>query len=241
MHKSNFFKPLVAASLLMLSAMTAFAQVNHSFYLMGTAPTGESNSSIYIKDPSGLTMSPMGREDIGKGSAVGLGFNYRASYTFDIGYGEVMPFADVEFFWNRIKGSYRDEYDKARCTDPHYFNVPIMIGLQYSYDITTLLKPYAELGIGYDLFFATAEGWKSDAAKPYFAYKIKGALAWQFGVGTYLGPHVSVGLTYYGLGKHMIDYKTSKCHYADACEFINQNKTESRNVGLFALKVGFHL
>lgn len=234
MKKNNSIKKLAAILLLATFATASHAQLTHSFYLNGTLPTGQFNDKIHIND----ALLPMGREQIGQNANVGLGATYRIGYRFDIGYGEVTPFAEGSFFWNRIKGSSRDIYDDNRCTDPHYFNIPISIGINYRYPVTNLITPYAEIAMGYDFFSISAEGWKDKTGLAYYRYNAGNSLCWQIGAGTHLGDYVSVGLTYYGLGKHMIDYNIK---HSQGLPADPNATTEHRRIGLVALRIGFHL
>ena len=234
MKKSNSIKRLVAVALFATFATAGHAQLTQSFYLNGTLPTGQFNDKITLNE----TLPVMGRDQIGQNANVGLGATYRIGYRFDIGYGEVTPFAEGSFYWNRIKGSSRDAYDNQRSTDPHYFNIPISIGINYRYPVTNLITPYAEIAMGYDFFSITGEGWKDKTGFPYYRYNAGNSLCWQIGAGTHLGDYVSVGLTYYGLGKHMIDYNTK---HSQGLGLDPNATTVHRRIGLLAIRIGFHL
>lgn len=238
MDKHQSIKILSVIALFLATSFASKAQLTQSFFLNGTLPTNEFNNSIYISEED----LPMGREHIGKGATVGLGFTYRAGYRFDIGFGEVTPFAEVSLFWNRIKSDSRDIYDKQRCTDPHYFNIPISAGVNYRYMLTDMVTIYGEFGLGYDILSITREGWKGGSDDPTknfdYRYNSGNALCWQLGAGVFLGNYVSVGITYNGLGKHLIDYNTSKSIGVGS----NPNEeTVHRRLGLLALRIGFHL
>ena len=95
------------------------------------------------------------------------------------------------------------------------------------------LQPFAELGIGYDFLFITKNGYPSST----FHYKPNGGLTWMFGLGTYLGEHVSVSFNYTGLGSHLIE-PTSKSA-PDPFEETYTGRTRA-SLGTLGLRVGFH-
>ena len=179
------------------------------------------------------------RSQIGKGASAGLGATARFGLWFDVGVGELQPFAEVSFLWNSSGPSIRKAYDthadslNQYPTAPHYFNVPVMLGLKYRYQLMPDLKPFAELGIGYDFLFITKNGYPKNT----FYYRPNGGLAWMIGLGTYLGEHVTVSLNYTGLGSHLIE--PTKKSAPDPNEESYTGRTRS-SLGTLGLRVGFH-
>ena len=233
-------------------ATSSYAQgfsFKQSVSLVTMIPTGDFGKSVdlltYYNGTTTETYPVLGRDNVGKDAGLGLGLNYRAMMDFEVMMGNLSPFIEAGFMWNRISRDNRDKFDEARSTTPKYYNVPIMIGLQYSYDLHSNVKPYGEFAIGTDLFFITREGKKDDAVVPNFVYKTGAALAWQIGVGAYIGNRVSAGITYYGYGKHSVDYNESRTSFAGStianyAYVENASHTVFRRIGCIALKVGFH-
>ena len=246
MRKNNYFKCLCLAAALFATSFGARAQqFETSVYLNGIFPVGQfASTHIYEAYPLGDFVL-MDRTTVATGASAGLAGSARFGMWFDVGFGQLLPYAEVGFLWNATKGSIRDVYDanelndsaKAIPSTPVYFNVPITLGLKYRYDITPIVRPFAELGIGYDLMFITSNGYpKSSQIKDmWYAYKPDGKLCWTVGAGTYLGEYVSVGLYYIGLGNHRIDY-SSKATASMGDDFTAQK----RRVGQLGLRVGFH-
>ena len=225
----------------------AQAQIRQSVFLNGNIPTGDfaSNASngptLITAYNSGV---PLTYEQVGKDATVGFGLGYRASYRFDIGYGLVAPFANIDFMWNTISGKWSDKYLDAKFSSPTYFNIPLLAGVSYIYDDLPWddISAYGEFGVGTDLLWITSEG--ADDFK--FAYKPTFAFAWMIGAGAYFGEHVSVGLYYYGLGKHTIDYTQGTLDDNMAANAqVTANEAagmgrQQRSVGSVMLRIGFH-
>ena len=222
------------------SIHNAQAQLRQSIFLDGNIPTGSFGKSLKADE----TLVPLGMANMGKDAHIGFGLGYRVSYRFDVGVGEVAPFAGADFLWNTIGSKLDDKYAGLQGSSPTYFNIPVQAGITYLYDeLWNDLTPYGEFGLGVDFLFITQEkvGQPSDKR----AYKPTGAFSWMLGAGVYFGKHVSAGLYYYGLGKHYIDYTKSTINdnAAAAVEnatYVANHTRSSRNVGSLALRIGFH-
>lgn len=247
MRKSNYFKSLAIAVALFATTIGARAQqFETSVYLNGIFPVG-AFAHTYEYNPSGInSFALMDLETVATSAAPGLGFSGRFGAWFDVGFGQLLPYGEVGFLWNSTKGSIRNVYDHNAMNDsaqsvaktPTYFNVPITLGLKYRYDITPIIRPFVELGIGYDVMFITANGYptSSQITDRWYTYKVDGKLCWTVGAGTYLGEYVSVGLYYAGLGNHRIEYGRN-ASIPDVGDWIPPS---SRRIGQLGLRVGFH-
>lgn len=237
----RFVKALCLTAIIMGAGTAVQAQFRQSVFLNGNIPTGDFASSA---SANALTTTgvPLTYTEIGKDASVGFGLGYRASYRFDVGVGEVAPFANIDFLWNTIGGGWSDKYSDAYYTTPTYFNIPLMAGVSYIYDELPWddIAAYGEFGIGTDFLWITPEGGtnKVTNANEEFAYKANFAFAWMIGAGAYFGQHVSAGLYYYGLGTHNIDYtdNTLDEHLLTASTLPR----ERRSVGSVMLRLGFH-
>ena len=257
MRKNNTFKALCVLAVFVFAGFGAKAQLTHleqSLFLNFNLPTAQFNDDIVA---NALTEQiPMTRFNAGKGAGFGFGLGYRASYRFDVGFGEVSPYIHADIQWNRVKGDIRDEYMNAGDGKaPNYFNIPIYLGVNYRYQLTDIFTPFAEFGIGPDIFMITKEtGSLNIAADPLtgaaahtydfkMRYQTTTNVAFQLGLGCYFGPHVSASLHYNGYGKHAIKY-----HKGDEptelalalAETSNDGKTQTRSIGMLSLRIGFH-
>ena len=243
----RFVKVLCLTAIIMGAGTAVQAQFRQSVFLNGNIPTGDfasdaSNGPTLIAAyNSGV---PLTYEQVGKDATVGFGLGYRASYRFDIGYGLVAPFANIDFMWNTISGKWSDKYLDAKFSSPTYFNIPLLAGVSYIYDDLPWddISAYGEFGVGTDLLWITSEG----ADDFNFAYKATFAFAWMIGAGAYFGEHVSAGLYYYGLGKHTIDYTQGTLDDNMAANAqVTANEAagmgrQQRSVGSVMLRIGFH-
>ena len=238
MSKSSYIKLLCLGLALMCAGYTAKAQqFETSVFLNGTLPAAQFNDNVNLK-PFGDFLV-LDRSQIGKGASAGLGATARFGLWFDVGIGELQPFAEVSFFWNNSGPSIRKEYDSNADTlnqyptAPHYLNLPLMLGLKYRYKLMPDLQPFAELGIGYDFLFITKNGYPTAT----YYYKPSGGLAWMVGLGTYLGEHVSVSLNYTGLGNHLIEPTKKSAPDPNEEKYTGRTRT---SLGTLGLRVGFH-
>lgn len=239
MNKHICIKSLCLALVLFCAGFSAKAQQTEtSVFINATLPVGQFNDQVILLDDEN-NFAPMNRTNVAQAAAGGLGFTARFGMWFDVGVGQLQPFVEASFLWNNSRKYVRDSYDNNERNDamqsyptaPQYFNIPVMLGLKYRYDITADLRPFAELGIGYDLLIITKNGYPSER----YSYKMNGQLCWMGGLGTYLGEHVSASLFYMGLGSHRIEY-TSKSFKPEGDDF---NATK-RSLGVLGLRVGFH-
>lgn len=229
-------KVLCLTAMLIGAGTMAHAQFRQSIFLNGNIPTGEFASTA--RPANGDV--PLGYTEIGRDASVGFGLGYRAGYRFDVGVGDVAPFASIDFLWNTIAGKWSDKYSDARYSTPTYFNIPLMVGVTYIYDELPWsdISAYGEFGVGTDLLWITSEGGTTAGVNYEYAYKANFAFSFMIGAGAYFGRHVSAGLYYYGFGTHEIDYtdNTLKEHNLSASDL----QRERRTVGSVMLRVGFH-
>lgn len=231
------------------AAQTQESGLRHSIYLNGNIPTGDFASDASA-GPTLITAYnsgvPLTYEQIGKDASLGFGLGYRVSYAFPIGLGTVAPFAGIDILWNTIDGKWADLYSDAYFTCPTYFNVPLLAGINYTYEeVWDNITPFGEFGVGTDFFWMTPEG-NSDDDSFYFGYKSTFAFSWMVGAGVYFGKYVSAGLYYYGMGKHTVDYTSGTLDDNITARTQVQTNTaagmgrQQRTVGSLMLRVGFH-
>ncbi len=248
MYKSNYFKCLCVAAALCFAGFGAQSQeLEISAYFNGFLPVGEFNDDVELMQYGVFT--PINRTNIANGASAGLGVSVRAGIWLDVGSNNfLLPYVEGSFLWNSTKGKYRDIYDdnalnstlQAVPTAPNYFNIPLMVGLKYRYDLTDIIRPFAEASLGYDLTFISKNGYHDVTylgVENYmeYSYKPSGAMAWSLGAGTYLGQNVSVGLYYLNMGSHRIEYTKKSYSGAEASYTV-----EKRKLGELALRIGFH-
>ena len=253
-------KVLCLGAMLIGLGTVANAQLRQSVYINGNIPTGDfgSNASAgpnlgnFLTPTSTLYPNsgvPLTYEQIGKDAVVGFGLGYRASYRFDVGVGLVAPYVSADFLWNTISSKWSEKYSDDYMSSPTYFNIPLLFGVTYIYDETPWsdISLFGEFGIGTDLFWITSEGSKEWRASDNsllnvkLSYKSTFAFAWQIGAGAFFGNHVSVGLHYYGLGTHNVDYTSGTRENIPAADNQQDEKgRQRRSIGSLMLRIGFH-
>lgn len=242
---NKIVKVFCFAAAMLFAGTAANAQFGQSIYLNGNLPVGDFAHKVNTTHKN----VPLTYEEIGKAASAGFGLGYRASYRFDVGFGDVAPFVQADVFWNTISSDWNKKYLDAEYKTPYYFNVPAMAGVSYFYTgLWNDITPFAEFGVGADLFIITREGLgaKENNGTLYYAYKPTVTMAWNVGLGAWFGRHVSAGIYYYSLGTHPIDYTSRTLDVNSvALAQVNLDKLlgngrQLRTLGSFALRIGFH-
>lgn len=221
---------------------TEMSRFESSVYLNVGVPVGAFGQSCKpFVNAEGLPA--LTRVGIAKDACIGLGGTYRGSMVFALNNGYIIPSIEASLFWNSISSDSREVFEDQRANHPDYINVPILVGITYRHPIKDNLKAFGEFGIGYDLMFITRDG-KKDASHCY-SYAASGAMAWQIGAGVMMGRHFSVGLHYFGLGKHLIDYTSNSNvyinpEYTKIDKDAERDRVEYRRIGTLTLRIGFH-
>lgn len=256
MRKISTIKGLCLVVAFVFAGFGAKAQLTNleqSVFLNFNAPMAAFNDDLDNVLLEG-TMLPLTRYNVGKSASMGVGFGYRASYRFDVGFGEVSPYVHADLQWNRTKGDVRDKYLDVDGTAPNYFNIPIFIGVNYRYQLDDIFTPFGEFGIGPDFLLITKEKGSQDYVDANndkhsvpFEYKYTNTcnVAWQIGLGCYFGQHVSASLHYNGYGKHVVKLGGKAGAQADQDarldgSKVDLTKTQNRSIGLLSLRIGFH-
>lgn len=239
----NKIKTIVLVALLSVFSSTAYAQLESSIFFNMLMPVG-----TFAKDATMTNLAEgdvMGLNEIGKDAVFGIGGTYRIGYVFDINVGLIQPFLEGSLSWNRISSDNRDKYEKYDGRVPNYFNIPLMVGIKYSYPLNENLQPYGEFGVGYDMLFIGSEGKKGSALTD-LRYTAGSALGWQLGAGVIIGKYFSAGISYLNYGRHKIRY-SSKSEATVATQdalALNEDLTVKkyvyRTLGTFAIRLGFH-
>ncbi|MBQ9639040.1 MAG: hypothetical protein IJV22_05755 [Bacteroidales bacterium] len=225
-------KTLCLAAMMFIAGANVHAQLEQSVFLNLALPGAQLNDKVSLAPGQYC----LGIDNIGMDATAGFGLGYRTGFRFDVGFGDVTPFVSADLFWNRVKSDVRDNLSLNDGKSANYLNIPLMIGVNYGYQLTDVFRPFGEFGLGYDMFLITGEGAKSSSVLPYYKYSTKGTFAWQIGAGCYFGSHVSAGIHYYGFGKHSVSYRKNSTFLPTD----NQSATVLRSAGAWTLRIGFH-
>lgn len=248
MKKTHIFRTLALAAALFVCSYSANAQFEFSLFFAGGLPQGKDITAKLPQAANGTYgnyMGMMGKQYIMNQSTPFLGGGFRFGYRIAINNseaGEILPFVEVQGLWNRPASDIRKQYKQNNDDYSNYINAPLYIGAQYRYPVTDIIKPYAEFGLGYDLLFITSEYGKDNgeslrygSKRDDYCYKTEGAFSWQLGAGCFFSDYVSVGLYYYGLGTHSINYKNLGETYNNSNETLYNPYDENAGTRIYAL------
>jgi len=211
-----------------------------SIYLGGIQPVGSffsTDNSISLYD-----QLIVGVPTYYNGASIGASASLRYTYSFqktklaDKGLG---IFINADLYWNGLNSDFRNEYDDVGKQKPCYLNVPINIGLNYTYYFgkDDFVGIFAEAGAGIDLFKRTNEGWPDNSIYEITKYDLTTSFGCSAGLGVILDKTISLGVYYNYLGKHeMISHggrEISIPTFLSIEPFVMTMNTVS-------LKIGFH-
>lgn len=136
---------------------------------------------------------------------------------------------------------------------PRYLNVPIMLGLNYSKSLTGSLGIFVDAGVGADARFIfpckiTAYDYTLDLKPDYTftkRYDAKFCFAFQLGAGVSVGKAVTFGLTFFNLGKALVQGETEKLLKTTGNSPVVGDKEEFKynqlSTKMLVLRLGIHL
>lgn len=175
-------------------------------------------------------------------SVKGLGFIATADFFLN------MPNDDVKD-WKEDYISEMEEYDNVdefSIAIPHYINIPIMVGLNYEYEIKDNIKFWGEGALGLNIGALT--NYKQSIIGDDFeetmevSYNTNTSLAFQFGAGFMFNDKYSLGVHYYSLGSQKIKceavYEGREGSFSDIDEA--RFTFRSINPGMLTIRLGYH-
>ena len=224
-----------------------FAQTNVYLNLGGAIPTGDFTDG----DESGFALVS---DDFTEGGA-GMGFTAGLKLKFGTslkGLGVIMTVdgiynglnSDVKDWFEDLESSWEKEGDVTMKT-PKYINVPLMAGVNYSYDINPKIGIYGEAGLGANLRYITNlflevkdSGWKESIT---IKYDPAFTLAYQLGAGVEINKNTTVGINVYNLGAGKVTGKiTEKESYNGSSDSDSERfKYKRVTPTMVMLRVGF--
>jgi len=213
---------LIALAVMLFLGGQALAQTRSAFFL---------GASIPLKDYAefdgfnkfALTSTNVDDND----AAAGIGANVGFKWYFNVGVKGLGVMLSADGFYNGpnadLKTAYREResnYDGQFIdgsfkynTKPQYFNVPIMLGLNYIYHVNPSFGIYAEAGVGGNMRFITKtetleQGSLLDQVSLFNyrvittqCYEMGFGFAYQAGIGIEVARNFVIGCSFYDLGK----------------------------------------
>lgn len=176
-------------------------------------------------------------------SVKGLGFITTADFFLN------MPNDDVKD-WKEDYISEMEEYSDVyefSIAIPHYINIPIMVGLNYEYEIKDNIKFWGEGALGLNIGALTnykqsiiSEGGEETME---VSYNTNTSLAFQFGAGFMFNDKYSLGVHYYSLGSQKIKGEaTFEEIYDGGYSDIDEERFTFRSInpGMLTIRFGYH-
>lgn len=219
MKKSRLFLALM--TLILCSGMTSFAQTHFGLRLGGALPMGDFAEAKVTK--SGDVKSWALIQKDGKYGGAAFGFNVGAIVKFDIssvsGLGIV---ASLDFIYNDLNSDIKDaaevddnDYVEIEYTLPKYFNIPIMVGVNYTLPLSDAIGVYGEAALGLNLRKITkcyihreednaGNGNIDYESEIELTYDMAKTFGFRLGGGIIFNERFSIGIDYYALGSEKV-------------------------------------
>lgn len=226
------------------------AQTNVYLNLSGVVPTGdfaegdENEWGLMTEDNEG---------------GAGLGFNAGLKFNIATGVNGLRAMITMDAIYNGLNSDLQDAFEDAidsgednfkdySLTKPRYVNIPVMAGVNYTYEFNNKFGLFAEGGLGPDLHIVTkSEEYRENASAKTTStieYKPQLSLAYQLGAGVEINKRFIMGLSFYNLGSAKVKGEESyKVKYTNGGSASNSAKFSLKRITptMIMLRVGFKL
>ncbi len=255
----------IALGLLLLVGSVGFAQTNGlSIHVGGSMPVGGFGKTDNAFSSSGSNF--LGNNSGHAGAGMGLNIGLKAQYGIPLPIlGSLKLMATADLMYNGMKSEASDainnvgdmvggtinELKNFDPSAPAFYNVPLMVGANFTFIDILVFKLFVEAGVGVNFRFISdmertvnlgstlgEVGFKTD-------FDTKSTFAFQVGVGVCLFKRVSLSFNYYNLGKSEItgtaDFVSNLGSLPENVKdrFTSFSNGETGN-SMFLLRLGFH-
>ena len=218
----------------------AIAQSTFTFKLGGSFPQGKFGDGNEYR---------WGLVDDAKQGGAGLGFSVGAEWVQNVfgveGLGVLLSVDAIYNGLNSDLNDFKDEIEKEYEANNHivdysfywpkYINIPVAVGLNYSYALNGNLSVFCNAGIGANMRIITPFVSSEEVANDFGDYgkevwEIKDltrftptfTFAWRIGAGIKINDKFSIGLDYYTLGDSKVKGETESTEH----EILSENPNE---------------
>lgn len=245
---------VLTAVMIFLSADLSAQTNGFSLHIGGTMPMGSfaQSSNAFLDYGSGQAAA-----------ANGFAIGAKAQYSFPIPIvRRLKAMLTVDLLYNGMQNEAKNNLEGYGNIDgyfetsaPSYYNIPIMAGVNLSPLVLGPIKLYGEIGMGVNFRMVSDmqrvfEVKASDGSTRQFAGTVSfdnaATFAFQLGIGLCFLNRVSVGLSYYNLGR--TELKGSFTSFEGAGEMIGSIANEYQEFSngkigtdMFVVRVGLHL
>lgn len=254
----NKLKSLIVLSLMLFLGGQMMGQTGGTFFLGASFPMGDFGEGTELRQTA-----LWGNASQTYGGAA-LGFNAGLRWDFGVGLKGLAVVLAVDGLYNDansdIKHCYQERkedldvlYDNIQLTTPKYVNVPIMLGLRYTYYVTRKLGFYAEGCAGANIGIITeyAERYNFNEIltdtqlthRNAWKYATSFAFGWQAGVGIEVSERLVLGCSFYNLGatpvKGEVTYKVGDAETMNTAITNESFEYGTLNPTLLLARIGF--
>lgn len=150
-------------------------------------------------------------------AAASLGFNAGVKWYFNMGVPGLGVLLSIDGFYNGLNDGAKNFYknrenaldllgNNVTISTPKYFNVPVMLGLNYMHHFNSNLGLFIEAGAGGNARFITSysESYKDVLSEKHTGnvnYETALSFAFQVGAGLEVAKNLVIGCSFYNLGK----------------------------------------
>lgn len=249
---------LVALIIALIISSNVFAQIpGFSIHAGGVFPNGDFAEG----DEKSWALLEYNKLNSDAGAATGFNLGIKSQFAIPSVKG-LNFLASVDFMYNGMNSDIKDVFDEIESDAenfeyslPKYMNIPIMLGLNYSYGLNDKIKLFGEFAAGINIRKITDLSYEGTFTDYYYdewgnyysytydaeetlTYDIKTTFAFQLGGGVLFADRFSVGLHYYALGEAKVQGDI-KYDYGDETE-KEKFKYKDINPSMLVLRIGLH-
>lgn len=211
---------LALAMLTLMSFGAAQAQTHFSLRLGGAFPTGKFADASANYNNENLNW---GLSDNSKKGGAGIGFTVGGQLKFDIssikGMGVIASAdfmynilcSDINYYYDEMVDDLDNNNTEFSITKPQYINIPVMVGLGYTYEATQNLGLFVEAGLGANIRMITNEVYNTYIISSQretintYEYNTNVTFAYRVGAGLLFGGKYTLGVDYFSLGTAKVE------------------------------------
>lgn len=169
-------------------------------------------------------------EDAG-GAAVGL--NIGLQYIYPLSESGLGLFGGIDFNYNELQNDVKDDVEElyelmgiqnADYKFYKYINIPIAVGLNYTYQADEKIGVFANAGLALNFLKITDMEIGVDGQTVTTEMDLANGIGFKIGGGILIKQKISISIDYLGLGKHDIDGKVKTIGYSE--EFDGEAKVD---------------
>lgn len=222
-------------------AIQVSAQTHFSIHLGAGLPMGDFGA---YKDSKIALYNASGKQG---GAATGFDFGLKAK--FDIpsinGLGVIVS---GDFFFNGPNADFKDAIEdeeneeNIEMTAPKYINIPLMVGANYTYNVSDKIGLFGEAAVGLNFRKITNATEEDDTMEEITKFDLATNLGFQIGAGVIFNEKFSIGINYYALGTSKVkgEKETDSPYSLFSNNSDNKFRAGKLSTNIMSVRIGFH-